>query len=84
MRKIKISILMPAYNSEQFISRSIESIINQSFLDYEFIIIDDGSKDATKEIINMYKQNNNKIKLFRWSWWWSWEPIVFISSRLWS
>ena len=64
MRKIKISILMPAYNSEQFISKSIESIINQSFSDYEFIIVDDGSKDATKEIINMYKQNNNKIKLF--------------------
>ena len=55
---------MPAYNSEKFISRSIESVINQSFLNYEIIIVDDGSKDATKEIVNMYKHTNNKIKLF--------------------
>ncbi len=63
MSDIKISILMPAYNSEKFISRSIESIINQSYKNYEIVIVDDGSSDATKEIINMHKQNNNKIKL---------------------
>ncbi|ABM72596.1 Hypothetical protein P9515_13891 [Prochlorococcus marinus str. MIT 9515] len=64
MSNIKISILMPAYNSEEFISRSIESVIKQSFLNFELIIVDDGSRDATKEIVNMYKHNNNKIKLF--------------------
>ncbi len=63
MSDIKISILMPAYNSEKFISRSIESIINQSYLNYELIIVDDGSNDSTKEIIKMYKKYNDKIKL---------------------
>ena len=54
---------MPAYNSEKFISRSIESIISQSYLNYELIIVDDGSNDSTKEIIKMHKKYNDKIKL---------------------
>ena len=63
MESIKISVLMATYNSEKFISKSIESIIKQSYLNYEFIIVDDGSLDSTKEIIDMYRRNNNKIKL---------------------
>ena len=50
MESIKISVLMATYNSEKFISKSIESIIKQSYLNYEFIIVDDGSLDSTKEI----------------------------------
>ena len=64
MNKIKISVLMPAYNSEDFISKSIESIINQSFSNYELIIVDDGSNDSTKEIIEMYSRKNEKIRVF--------------------
>ena len=64
MSKIKISVLMPAYNSENFISKSIESIINQSFSNYEIIIVDDGSNDSTKEIVEMYSRKNSKIKFF--------------------
>ena len=60
---MKISILMPAYNAEKFISKSIESIVNQSYLNYEFIIVDDGSLDSTKEIIKMYSRENSRIKL---------------------
>ena len=63
MKNIKVSVLMAAYNSEKFISKSIESIIKQSYLNYEFIIVDDGSLDSTKEIIDMYRRNNSKIKL---------------------
>ena len=54
---------MPAYNSENFISKSIDSVINQSFLNYEMIIVDDGSNDSTKEIIKMYCKKNSKIRL---------------------
>ena len=63
MKNIKISILMPAYNSENFISKSIASINNQSFSNYEMIIVDDGSNDSTKEIIKMFCKKNSKIRL---------------------
>lgn len=48
-----ISVLMPAYNAEKYIKEAIESILNQTFSNFEFIIIDDGSIDATEEIINL-------------------------------
>ena len=56
----KISVVMPAYNAEKYIGESIESILNQTFTDFEFIIIDDGSTDRTAEIIKSY--NDKRIK----------------------
>lgn len=50
-----ISVLMPAYNAEKYIKEAIESILNQTFSNFEFIIIDDGSIDATEEIIKSLK-----------------------------
>jgi glycosyltransferase involved in cell wall biosynthesis len=52
-----ISILMPAYNSGKFIEQSIKSILNQTFKEFEFIIINDGSTDNTEEIINKFKDS---------------------------
>ncbi len=52
---VKISVIMPAYNAEQYIAQAIESILNQTFTDFEFIIINDGSSDKTAEIIKSYK-----------------------------
>jgi len=49
-----ISVIMPAYNSEKFIHEAISSIINQTFRDFEFIIINDGSNDKTLEIIKSF------------------------------
>ena len=51
----KLSIIMPAYNHEQFVGEAIEGVLNQTFSDFEFIIIDDGSTDATAEVINGYQ-----------------------------
>jgi len=50
----KISVLMPVYNAEQFLREAIDSILNQTFTDFEFIIIDDGSSDKSTEIVNSY------------------------------
>jgi len=53
-----VSVVMPVYNSEKYLQRAIDSVFNQSYKNYEFIIIDDGSTDGSVEIINEYK---NKI-----------------------
>ena len=54
---------MPAYNAEKYLDKSITSILGQSFKDFEFIIIDDGSKDKTKQILNKFKSKDKRIKL---------------------
>ena len=51
----RISVIMPVYNTALFLRNSIESILNQTFTDFEFIIIDDGSTDGSFEIIKSYK-----------------------------
>ena len=51
---VKVSVIMAAYNSEKTIAESIDSILNQTFSDWEFIICDDGSTDATFQIIQKY------------------------------
>ena len=63
--KPKISVLMPAYNAEKYIAESIESILNQTFTDFELIIVDDASKDSTWEIINRYSEKDTRIKAYR-------------------
>lgn len=51
----KASIVMTVYDDEEFVGEAIESVLNQSFKDYEFIIINDGSTDNTKQIIEAHK-----------------------------
>lgn len=50
----KVSVVMPAFNAEKYIREAVDSILNQTFTDFEFIIINDGSTDHTKEIILEY------------------------------
>ena len=54
-----ISVIIPAFNAEEFIKRSIESVINQSYKNLEIIVVNDGSKDKTCEIVKQY----NNVKL---------------------
>jgi glycosyltransferase involved in cell wall biosynthesis len=60
---ILVSIVIPAYNSSQYLSETIESIFSQTFSDYEVLIIDDGSTDNTAEIATRYSQKDSRIKL---------------------
>jgi len=52
-----VSVIMPAYNHERYVGEAIESVLNQTFTDFEFIIINDGSTDSTDEIIRRYKDS---------------------------
>jgi glycosyltransferase involved in cell wall biosynthesis len=61
MNPPKVSVLMPNYNCEKYLPEAIESILSQSFTDFEFIIIDDGSTDKSWEIIQKYAEKDERI-----------------------
>src|SRR5579862_9611696 len=56
---MKLSVILPVYNSDRFIRQSVQSILNQTFRDFELIIIDDGSKDKTEEILKSFKDKQS-------------------------
>lgn len=53
----KVSVLMPVYNAEPYLAQAIDSIINQTFTDWELIIINDGSTDGSETVIQKYEDN---------------------------
>ena len=61
--KIKISIVVPMYNAENYISAWIESILKQSYCNLEIVLVDDGSKDYTLEIAKKYQKKDSRICL---------------------
>jgi glycosyltransferase involved in cell wall biosynthesis len=58
-----LSIVMPAYNSERYIEDAVQSILNQTYRDYELIVINDGSSDRTGEILERLSQEDERIRL---------------------
>jgi glycosyltransferase involved in cell wall biosynthesis len=56
-----VSIIIPAYNAERFISETINSVLNQTYTNWELIIINDGSTDKTLDIIQRFSANDNRI-----------------------
>ncbi|MFH1316289.1 MAG: glycosyltransferase [Candidatus Woesearchaeota archaeon] len=63
MKNPLISVVIPAYNSEKTISKCLSSLLNQSYDNYEIIVVDNNSKDSTKDIINHFKSKSKKIKM---------------------
>jgi len=58
---VKVSIVTISYNQEQFLEQCIQSVLNQSYPDIEYIVVDPGSKDGSQEIIEHYHSNLSKI-----------------------
>jgi glycosyltransferase involved in cell wall biosynthesis len=60
-----LSVLMPVFNSELFVAEAIESILNQTFKDFEFLILDDTSTDKSSRIIKDFEQQDSRIKVYQ-------------------
>ena len=59
-----ISVVMSVFNGEAFLRESIDSILRQTFTDFEFIIIDDGSNDSTPEILSDFAKRDSRVRVF--------------------
>lgn len=59
----KVSIIMPVYNGDKFLKEAVESILSQTFKDFEFIIINDGSTDNSLSIIKEYANRDSRVKI---------------------
>lgn len=64
MESGKISIILPVYNSEEFIKRTLDSLITQTYKNIEILCINDGSSDNSLNILNEYSKKDNRIKIF--------------------
>lgn len=61
----KISVIMSAFNTEKFITSAMQSILNQSYDNFEFIIVDDASQDSTLEKIKTFQKEDKRIKIIQ-------------------
>lgn len=62
-----VTVVMPAYNAAKYISETIESVLRQSFSDYELLVVNDFSKDNTAEIVGNYIKYDSRIKIINLS-----------------
>lgn len=61
---VKVSVIIPIYNAQEYLQKSIESVINQSLKDIEIICVDDGSTDNSLEILNKLSKEHSTLKIF--------------------
>lgn len=59
----KISVVVPVYNTEEYLPRCLDSILSQTYKDLEIILVNDGSTDSSGEICNLYSQQDDRIKV---------------------
>lgn len=65
MKNNLVSIITPCYNGEKYIAETIESVLNQTYPDWEMIIVDDGSQDKSAEIVERYQKKDSRIKFLQ-------------------
>ena len=61
---MKVSVIVPVYNVEAYLSKCIDSLVNQTLKDIEIILVNDASEDNSKEIIEKYMKKYKNIKYF--------------------
>lgn len=61
---MQVSIIVPAYNSADYLSQCIDSLLIQTSADFEVLLINDGSTDATGSICNSYAEKDSRIRVF--------------------
>ena len=64
MKKIESSLIMSTYNHEKSLSQSINSILSQTYEDFEFLILNDCSTDGTEAVLDKFKKKDSRIKVF--------------------
>src|SRR5689334_20578062 len=57
----RVSVVMPVYNAERYLSEALDSILRQTFPDFELIVIDDGSTDQSRAIIESFVKNDRRV-----------------------
>ena len=60
-----VSIIMPVYNCEKYLQESIESVLSQSYQNWELLAVDDGSRDRSLSIIESYVKKDSRVRLFQ-------------------
>lgn len=64
MTKPKVSVIMPVFNTEQYVNEALMSIINQTLKEIEIIVINDGSTDGSLEVISRIAENDNRVQIY--------------------
>ncbi|UKO97248.1 glycosyltransferase family 2 protein [Nostoc sp. UHCC 0870] len=62
-----VSVIIPAYNAEKFISKTLQSVLSQTYINIEVLVVDDGSLDRTTEIVESFARNDNRVILIKQS-----------------
>ncbi len=60
-----VSVVLPVYNGEKYLRLSLESILNQTFTDFELIAVDDGSVDQTPEILEEFRKRDSRVRIIK-------------------
>ena len=63
--KIDISVIVPVYNAEKYLPQCVESLLRQTKKEFELIFVDDGSTDRSVEILEQYREKDDRIKILR-------------------
>ncbi len=63
---LRVTVLLPVYDAERFLAEAVESILAQSFRDFELLTIDDGSRDGSAAILDEYARRDRRVRVVRW------------------